>query len=144
MKISEIMSLEPEVIAPDAKLSKVAALMKSLDVGMIPVCDGDKLRGMVTDRDIVLRGVAEGRDTRELTASDVMTPEVIYCFEDQSVDEASELMERNQIRRLVVLNRDKRLSGILSLGDIAYKGTDTAHAGETLREVSEPAGAGIR
>jgi CBS domain-containing protein len=93
---------------------------------------------MLTDRDITVRATAEGCDPKTTKVEDVLTPDVIYCFEDQDVQEAARLMKENQIRRLVVLNRDKRLVGIISLGDLAVETGDEQLTGETLERVSEP------
>src|SRR5262245_17210905 len=111
MQLKQIMTPEVERLPKGASVHEVARQMKALDVGMIPVYDGDRLVGMVTDRDLTLRVVAEARDATNTQAHEVMTPEVIYCFEDQMVDEAAQIMEQHQIRRLIVLNRDKRLVG---------------------------------
>src|SRR5262245_25845999 len=111
--------------------------MKAIDVGMIPVYDGDRLVGMVTDRDIVLRVVAEGGDATQTPTHAVMTSEVIYCFEDQTVNEAAQVMEQHQIRRLIVLNRNKRLVGIVSLGDLATHRRSKKVAGDALSEISK-------
>jgi CBS domain-containing protein len=94
---------------------------------------------MITDRDIAIRAVADGLDVAEARVDQTMTPEVIYCYEDQEVDEAAKLMKDRQVRRLVVLNRDKRLTGILSLGDVAVDTLDDRLAGNTLEGISEPA-----
>jgi CBS domain-containing protein len=113
--------------------------MKDLDVGPLPVCgDSDRLVGMITDRDITVRGVAEGCDPRTTAVKEVMTPDVVYCFEDQDVQEAARLMQQHQIRGLVVLNRDKRLTGIVSLGDLAVETGDAGLAGKTVEQVSLP------
>jgi CBS domain-containing protein len=128
-----------DCIAPDNTLQEAARRMKDLDVGPLPVCFDDRLAGMVTDRDIVLRAVAEGRDPKTTRVRDVMTPHITYCFEDENVEEAARLMKDRQIRRLVVLNNDRRLVGIISLGDIAVDTGDRQLAGETLGRVSEPA-----
>jgi CBS domain-containing protein len=115
-------------------------MMKDLDVGTLPVCgDDDRLAGMITDRDIAVRAVADGLDPSTASVRDVMTPGIIHCYEDQEVSDATQMMEQNQIRRLVVLNRDKRLVGILSLGDVAIDTGDEELAGHTLEAVSEPA-----
>lgn len=105
---------------------------------MIPVCDGRKLRGTVTDRDIVMRAVADELDPTMTVADEVMTPEIIYCFEDEDLSRASELMEQNQIRRLPVLDRAKQLVGVISLGDIAAKGRNDRKAGHALDAISQP------
>ena len=138
MKVSEIMSREPVVVAPGTSLCETAQLMRDLDVGMIPVCDGDTLQGMITDRDIAIRGVAS-----ELSPSagveEVMTKNVLYCFEDDPIEEAARLMEDAQVRRLVVLTRDKRLIGILSLGDLATRTEERETVAEAVKAISEPA-----
>jgi CBS domain-containing protein len=139
MEVKNIMTPEVERLPQNASVREVARQMKALDVGMIPVYDGDRLVGMVTDRDLALRVVAEARDATTTQAHEVMTPEVIYCFEDQTVDEAAQVMEQQQIRRLLVLNRDKRLVGIVSLGDLATHRQSQKVAGEALSEISKPA-----
>jgi CBS domain-containing protein len=139
MKVKEIMTRGCECIAPQSTLQQAAQRMKALDVGPLPVCEKDRLVGMLTDRDIVLRAVAEGRDPKATQVRDVMTPNVTYVFEDQDVAEAAQLMKEKQIRRLVVLNRDKRLVGMLSLSDIAVDTHDERLTGATLERISEPA-----
>lgn len=138
MKIQDIMTRDPYVCDPETPVSEVAAKMRELEVGMIPVCEDRKLRGTVTDRDIVLRAVADELDPTMTVADEVMTAEIIYCFEDEDVSRASELMEKNQIRRLPVLDRSKQLVGIISLGDIAAKGKNDRMAGEALDAISQP------
>jgi CBS domain-containing protein len=139
MKIRDITTHNPAVINPEAALLEAAQKMKKLDVGSLPVCDGERLVGMVTDRDITVRGTAEGRDPRQTKVRDVMTPEVCYCVEDQELREAAELMEEHQIRRLPVLDGKKRLVGIISLGDVSVRGEDGRFAAEILESVSKPA-----
>ena len=139
MRVSEVMTRGVECTRPDATLQEAAAKMKSLDVGPLPVCDNDRLVGMVTDRDITVRATAEGEAPTDVRVRDVMTPEVIYCFEDALVGDAALLMQQKQVRRLLVLNRDKRLVGIVSLGDLAVKTRDEGLSGEALEQVSEPA-----
>ena len=139
MRVSEVMTRGVECTGPDATLQEAAAKMKSLDVGPLPVCDNDRLVGMVTDRDITVRATAEGDAPKDVRVRDVMTPEVIYCFEDALVKDAALLMQQKQVRRLLVLNRDKRLVGIVSLGDLAVETGDDKLAGKTLEQVSEPA-----
>jgi CBS domain-containing protein len=139
MQLKDVMTREVEVIRPDATLHEAAEKMKTLDVGPLPVCDRDRLVGMITDRDITVRATAQGWVPGLTKVRDVMTQDVTYCFEDQDVEEAARLMEEKQIRRLVVLNRDKRLVGIVSLGDLAVRTGDEELAGEVLEEVSEPA-----
>lgn len=139
MQIREIMTRDVEVIPPIASIRDAAAKMKELDVGAIPVCDGQRLTGFVTDRDIAVRAVAEGRDSAKTKVSDIMTTDISYCFEDQEVEEAATLMEINQIRRLPILDHDKQLVGMVSLGDLSVRTGDQGLAGETLQEISEPA-----
>jgi len=127
-----------ECTHPDATLQEAAAKMKSLDVGPLPVCDNDRLVGMVTDRDITIRATAEGDAPTDVRVRDVMTPEVIYCFEEALVGDAALLMDEKQVRRLVVLNRDKRMVGIVSLGDLAVETGDEQLAGSALEGISEP------
>jgi len=142
MKVSEVMTRRVECVRPTDTLQQAARKMRDLDVGPLPVCgDNDRLAGMITDRDITVRAVAEGWDPASRRVSDAMTEEVIYCFDDQDVEEASRLMKERQVRRLVVLNRDKRMVGIVALGDLATRRGAEGAAGEALEEISEPAGA---
>jgi CBS domain-containing protein len=139
MLVKQVMTPGAECVRPGNSLHEAAQKMRNLDVGPLPVCgDNDRLVGMITDRDITVRAVAEACDPRTTTVKDVMTPDVVYCFEDQDVHEAARLMKENQIRRLVVLNRDKRLVGFVSLGDLAVETGDEKLAGRTLEEVSLP------
>ena len=138
MRVSEVMTRRVECTHPEANLQEAAAKMKSLDVGPLPVCDNDRLVGMVTDRDITVRATAEGEDPTAIHVRDIMTPEVVTCFEDQDVAEAARLMKEKQVRRLLVLNRAKRLVGIVSLGDLAVETGNDQLAGNTLEAVSEP------
>ena len=138
MKVNEIITHDPEVIRPETTLIEAAQKMKSLDIGMLPVCDGDRLVGMITDRDITVRGVAQGYDPKTARVQEVMTPEVIYCFDDEDVKDVAKKMEEKQVRRLPVLNREKRLVGIVSLGDLAVRTGKEKLAGEVLERVSKP------
>ena len=141
MQIREIMTQGAEVAYLDDTAQEAAAKMRELDVGALPVCDGDGIQGVVTDRDMAIRLVAEGHDPARTKVSDIMTPGVSYCFDNQSVEEAVMLMEAQQIRRLPILNRDKQLVGMLSLGDLALRteGTeDEDLADEALKDISEP------
>jgi CBS domain-containing protein len=139
MQLKEIMTHEVEVIAPEATLQDAAKKMQRFDIGPLPVCDGERLVGMLTDRDITVRAVAEGCDPKTTTVRQVMTSELVYGFEDQDIQDGTRLMEQYQIRRLPVLNRDKRLVGIVSLGDLAVSPGNQPLAGEVLEQVSEPA-----
>lgn len=138
MQVRDIMTRGAECARPTDALREAAQKMKTLDVGSLPVCDNDRLVGMITDRDITVRATAEALPPSLGQVQDVMTREVVFCFEDQDVQEAAQLMKENQIRRLVVLNRDKRLVGIVSLGDLAVETGDEHLAGQTLEVVSEP------
>jgi len=139
MRIKDVMTPGAECIRPEASLQEAAGRMQTLDVGSLPVCENDRLVGMVTDRDITVRATAGACDPCGTHVRDVMTPDIVYCFEDQDVSEASRIMEDHQIRRLVVLNRDKRLVGFVSLGDLAVKARDKGRSEEALEGVSEPA-----
>jgi len=139
MQVKDVMTKGAKCIGPDDNLQKAARMMKDLDVGPLPVCgDNDKLIGMVTDRDIVVRAIAEGRDPATTRVRDVMSPGICTCFEEDDIGAAANLMRDKQIRRLVVLNRDKRLAGIVSLGDLATETHDERLAGRTLEHVSRP------
>jgi CBS domain-containing protein len=136
MKIAELMTHDPQPIAPDDTLKRAAELMDALDVGVLPVCDGERLVGMITDRDIVVRATAAGLAPEASTVGDIMTADLRWAYEDEDVDEAERMMRDTQIRRLPVLNRQRRLVGMLSLGDLASKGAPAAR--ETLDAVSRP------
>jgi CBS domain-containing protein len=136
--VRDVMTREVETIAPDAPLEAAAARMKELDVGSLPVREGERLLGMVTDRDIAVRGVAAGEHPRAVTVREVMTPVVVSCQEDEEVRAAARVMEEQQIRRLPVLDEAGRLVGIVSLGDLAVRTGDEQLAGEVVEQVSEP------
>jgi CBS domain-containing protein len=139
MKLKQIMTTDVEVVPPTGTVFEAAKKMRDLDVGVLPVCDGGRLVGMITDRDVTIRATAEARDPDRTLVRDCMTPELVYCFEDQSEVEAERIMAQKQIRRLPVLTREKQLAGIVSLGDIATKSGQVQETGRTLREISEPA-----
>ena len=139
MQIREVMTRGVEVIRPDATLQEAAAKMDALNVGPLPVCDGDRVLGMITDRDITVRATAAGHDPKTTRVQDAMTQDVVYCFEDQDVQEAVRVMQEKQIRRMLVLDRDKRLVGIVALGDLAVEARGEQAAGQVLEGVSEPA-----
>jgi CBS domain-containing protein len=140
MKLSEIMTRAVVVIQPDDTLQSAAKMMRDRNIGFLPVCDGDNLIGVISDRDITIRALADGMDVQIMLARDLMTTPAIYCFEDQDVGEVAQLMEENQIRRLVVLSgEDKRLVGVVSLGDLA-RNESTDRSGQVLKKVSEPNG----
>ncbi len=136
MQVSDVMTMSAECVRPSNSLQEAALMMKYLNVGALPVCDNDRLVGLLTDRDIVVRAVAEGYDNWVNSVQDVMTPAVRCCFEEQDVQEVAQLMSVHQVRRLPVLNQDKRLVGIVSLGDLAVETGDERLAGRTLEHVS--------
>ncbi len=138
MQVRDVMSRDVQVTQPHATLREAADMMKRLDVGPLPVCDGDRLVGIITDRDITVRAVAEGQDCFEGRVRNVMSTDLAYCYEDDDITVATRLMREKQVRRLPVLNRDKRLAGILTLGDVALNTGDTHTSGKTLQAVSEP------
>jgi CBS domain-containing protein len=139
MQIREIMTREPVVIGPDMVLKEAAERMRDLDSGVLPVGQQDRVVGMLTDRDITIRATAAGKDPNQTRVEAVMTPDVVYCYEDEDARDAARKMEEHQLRRLIVLNRDERLVGILSLGDLAVHTADDRLAGEVAEAVSEPA-----
>jgi CBS domain-containing protein len=139
MKVREAMTRDVRLVRPDQPIREAAKLMADLDIGALPVEESDRLVGMITDRDIAVRAVAAGRGA-DTPIGDVMTREVKYCYEDQTVDEVTQNMGELRIRRLPVLNRDKRLVGILSLGDLAIDEGARDEAGEALGGISRPGG----
>lgn len=135
--VSDIMSPSPQVIGPQDTLQRAARMMKDLNVGSLPVCNGKRVLGMVTDRDIAVRGVAAGMKPDSSCVSDVMTADVKCATEDQDSDDVLRMMGDAQVRRLPVVNKRQELVGILSLGDLALR--QSHHTDQTLREISEPA-----
>ena len=138
MEIAKIMSRDVQLINPDGKLRDAAALMKKIDAGALPVAEGDRLVGMITDRDIAIRGIAEGKGP-DSKVREVMSQEVKYCFADEDVAHVAENMADLQIRRLPVMTRDKRLVGIVALADLATAGSLPKTA-KALHGISQPAG----
>jgi len=136
-RVKDVMSHKVETVKPDDTLKHAAVKMEALDVGPLPVCDGEKLCGMLTDRDITVRAVASGKDPNRTTVRETMTSELCYAFEDQSIDEAVKLMHDHQVRRLPVLSHDKHLVGIVSLADLA-RSTDEHKKSKALEGVSKP------
>jgi CBS domain-containing protein len=139
MKISEIMTTDFEMIDSTKSLLEAARKMKSLDVGFLPIREGTRLIGLVTDRDIVIRGLAEGLDPGSTQVKDIISSEIVYCYDDDNVEEAAQLMEDNQVRRLIVVDHEQTPVGIVSLGDLAVKTGQDRLSGEVLERVSEPA-----
>ena len=138
MQLRDLMTRSVQDIPPAATLKEAAEKMRSLDIGALPVCDNNQLVGMITDRDITVRAVADGRDPNQAKVRDAMTGQLAYCYEDEDVQKAVKLMEEKQIRRLPVFDRNQRLCGIVSLGDIATRTHDERLSGEVLEQVSEP------
>lgn len=135
--VSDVMTTEVQVVGPQTCLRDAAQLMREHDIGALPVCDGRRLLGMLTDRDITVRGVAQGVDVAKARVADVMTTELEYCTTDQDVQDLMQLMGDKQVRRLPVIDADHNLVGIVSLGDLATR--QDANTDQTLREISEPA-----
>jgi len=138
--VADIMTRNVRTLASTDSATRAAQSMEELNVGSIPVCDGKKLLGMVTDRDITLRVVARGLDAGTTELSAIMSKDVQWCFDDQALEEVMQTMAGAQIRRLPVVNRDKHLVGIFSLGDLATK-TDDKQVASVLQDISEPADA---
>jgi CBS domain-containing protein len=137
MKASEAMTRDVEITRPDDTIEHAARLMAQIDAGALPVGEGDRLVGMITDRDIAIRVAALGKDPRQTRVRDAMTGEVEYCFEDEDAEEVARRMGDLKLRRLPVLNRDKRLVGLVSLGDLAFQAGGGTGA-EALERVSRP------
>lgn len=136
MQISDVMTDTVSYVPPTATIKEAARIMRDDDIGILPIAENDRLIGMVTDRDIVVRGMADGKDPDAMHVRDVMSDHVLYCYLDQSAEAVAANMAENQIRRLPVLNRDKRLIGIVSLGDLSAH--HVREAGHALEEISEP------
>lgn len=135
--LKDLMSTDVKVISPDATIREAAQQMLTGNFGMLPVGESDRMIGAVSDRDIAIRAVAEGKDGNT-KVRDVMSAGIIWSYEDDSVDDAAELMSKHQIRRLPIVNADKRLVGIVALGDFAVVSADIKTAGEALSEISKP------
>ena len=135
MKVKDAMHKQALWREPTTALTDIAKLMKTEDIGCVPIGENDRLVGMVTDRDIAVRGVANGGDLNSKTARDVMTDDIVYCKEDEEISDAVHLMENKQLRRLPVINDEKRLVGMLSLGDVAHAASQSL-TGELTKSVS--------
>lgn len=139
MQISDVMTPNVKIASPEQSIRDAARMMRDLDAGILPVAEGDRLIGMISDRDIALRGVAAGKSP-DTPIRECMSKEVMYCFEDDQVDDVAANMAGIKVRRLPVMSRNKRLVGIVSLGDLAIA-DGPANAGEALCGISEPGGA---
>src|SRR5687768_9793968 len=136
MNVGQVMTTRVSWVGPDFTLPEIARRMRADDIGSVPVAHNDRLIGMVTDRDIVVRAVAEGGDIERVTARQVMSASVLYCYESDNVAAVLKNMGDNQVRRLPVVDRDKRLVGVVSLGDLSQAAHEKA-SGSALREISE-------
>ena len=139
MRVSEAMTREVRVASPGQSIREVAKIMAEIDAGSMPVGDNDRLVGMITDRDIAIRAVAQGKGP-DTPVSEVMSSEqVLYCYEDEELDHVAKNMSQQQVRRLPVVSRDKRLVGIVSLGNIAQ--SEARSASKAVKGVTKPGGA---
>jgi CBS domain-containing protein len=136
MRVNEIMTPGAQLMDPNTTIRDAARRMRADNLGAFPIGENDRLIGMVTDRDIVVRGVAEGRADGNATVRDVMSERVYYCFDDDEADQAAMVMAEHQVRRLPVLNRDKRLVGIVALADLGLN--DDYAAQQALEGIAEP------
>lgn len=137
MKIREIMTKQVEIVSPDSSLKEAARMMRDADTGFLPVGENDKLVGTLTDRDIAIRAVADGKDPNNSKVRDAMTKELAFVFDDQDTSEAATIMSEKQIRRLPVMSRDKKLVGVIAVGDLATKTNDDDVVGQTIEDISQ-------
>jgi CBS domain-containing protein len=138
MRVSEVMTPGVRMVSPEQTISEAARLMAEIDAGALPVGEEDRLVGMITDRDIAVRAVAEQKPPTT-KVREVMSQEVLYCFDDQELDDIAQNMSEVKVRRLPVVNREKRLVGIVSIGDLA-KGDNAASTGQTVADITAPGG----
>lgn len=136
-KVRDVMTTRPRVVTLDTPVSEAAELMESEDIGAIPVLEGEELRGMVTDRDIVVRAVAKGKDPRGMPVREISSREIVTVKADENLSEALQLMAANQVRRLPVVDEDNRLVGVVSQADIALEAKEK-DVGEMVEEISRP------
>ena len=137
-ELKDLMSRDVQVIDPEMSIGEAAIQMRDGDFGMLPVGEDDRMIGTISDRDIAIRAVAEGKDS-ETKVRDVMSDGIAWAYEDDSVDKAVKIMSERQVRRLPVVDRDKRLVGIVALGDLAVDVAQLRPAAEALSEISKPA-----
>jgi CBS domain-containing protein len=136
MLVKECMTRNVEIGNPNMSLQEAAQKMRDGDYGALPVGDNDRLVGMITDRDIAIRAVAEGKDPKTAKVNEIISGKVLYCFEDQEIEDVIQNLGDNQVRRLPVLDRNKRLVGIVSLGDVAQSDQKPEHVDEALSRIS--------
>lgn len=136
-QLRELMTRDVKVITPDMTIGDAAKKMRDGNFGMMPVEENDRMIGTISDRDIVIRAVAEGMDF-SIKVRDVMSQGIAWAYDDETVEEATKIMSERQVRRLPVVNRDKRLVGIVALGDIAVERSEIEPAAEALSEISKP------
>jgi predicted transcriptional regulator len=139
MQVKDIMTRDVEMINSDAKIIEAAQKMKLLEIGALPVWEGDELVGIITDRDITVRAIANGKDPAAAQVSEIMTPQIFYCYQDDDIRHAARMMEEKSVRRLLVLGSESEPVGFLSLADFSVKCRDEHLTGEVLEKVSEPA-----
>ena len=137
MKVTEIMSSDVQLVSPDETIQAAARKIQDADIGFLPIGENDKLVGMVTDRDIAIRAVAQGKDPSSTKVRDIMTKRVFYCSTNEDIEAVTENMAEMRIRRLPIVNEDMRLVGVISLGDIAFK-HKASKAGAVLAIVCNP------
>lgn len=138
MQVKDVMSKNVILISPDQPICEAARMMAQNDAGALPVRENDRLIGVITDRDIAVRAVAEEKSPRALVR-EIMSHEILYCYEDEDTESVARNMSENQVRRLPVLNRDKRLVGIVSFGDVS-QGVEPSVAGEAIAGISKQGG----
>jgi len=136
-QLKELMTRDVKVISPDMAIGDAAKMMRDGNFGMMPVVEGDRMIGTISDRDIAIRAVAEGKDCSS-KVRDVMSEGIAWAYEDESVEQAATIMSERQVRRLPVVNRDKRLVGIVALGDFAVESSQIQPAAQALAEISKP------
>ena len=134
-QIKDVMTPNMKWMAPDSPVSQVAQQMRDMDVGFMPLAENDRMIGMVTDRDITVRAIAEGKNPENTPAREVMTAKTYYCYDDQDIEDVCNNMGEIQVRRLPVVNRDKRLVGIVSLGDLAQSAS-RPNVGQTQQQIT--------
>ncbi|MBU0828345.1 MAG: CBS domain-containing protein [Gammaproteobacteria bacterium] len=136
-KLTDLMSRDVKVISPDTSIRDAANEMREGDFGMLPVGENDRMIGAITDRDIAIRAIAAGKDG-STKVREVMSEGIFWVYEDQSIDDAAKMMSERQVRRLPVVDRNKRLVGIVALGDFAVESSEIRPAAEALSEISKP------